>query len=824
MDPFASYAHIDNPQQFWAELDELLDQPFHPSQDNSELEKQQHAVRLLKSFLALCQACFDGNLTSQYNQEYCINRLFGSVALKDDPSTSVASPSLSSKPLHQLAAEEAVKLVQTATSIPILLMAYEFVLQYGESFPSTYKTLQASASALSISGLRSFLHRLVHQVWAGSYAAQAEAKIGIQHDSAPPGWAGADWDQSEPSPNQTQHPSRVRVASQSKGLLSSSASKDLAMQISLREKAIRMLYETCRVQKLEHSHLKAFDQRFIHHLFDLVEETRHHHDEGFNYLLIKLIVAINEQYMVSTLGASGTVNSNSAPLTGTRPENLVLSVLKARLNDSKTFGENLIFMLNRASSSDAEDLCMQLLVLKLLYLLFTTKETSCYFYTNDLKVLVDVFIRELSDLPDESESLRHTYLRVLHPLLTNTQLCTYPYKRPQIRRLLIGLVSHGHLREIGATTRRLVERCLKAEWCVELDRLDGTSSVAIVAPIGGGQAHEKKMTGEITNEGLPVLRNQLPSQATIDRTAETVANTPQDPDDTHSLQSPISPVNSSPIEPPTPGSVSDDRLASPATLTVPPHMRTRDKRVLSLSHPRPTFEASSDSGLGPQSQGGYRRAVSAKSAPASPPRIDSPAPSQAESEGSDTHSAASSWHAHMTEPMGKRRSASSHHPYLHHSSHEGLPPSNPARIGSPLSLDTTADLVDERVAIGMGLPSLHVRMASNGEREDSTATITYARTEMSTPEPTSSGGGPPRRRKPPEPPTADRLGRRALQPSPSDPGSWRSRTPSPTRTDSTASLPGAGAGGATRRRPPPPPPNRATKGADAAALGRLGLE
>jgi hypothetical protein len=48
---------------------------------------------------------------------------------------------------------------------------------------------------------------------------------------------------------------------------------------------------------------------------------------------------------------------------------------------------------------------MQLLVLKILYLLFTTSDTKEYFYTNDLKVLVDVFIRELHDLPEESEAV-----------------------------------------------------------------------------------------------------------------------------------------------------------------------------------------------------------------------------------------------------------------------------------------------------------------------------------------------------------------------------------------------------------------------------------
>jgi hypothetical protein len=48
---------------------------------------------------------------------------------------------------------------------------------------------------------------------------------------------------------------------------------------------------------------------------------------------------------------------------------------------------------------------MQLLVLKLLYLLFTTKGMEEFFYTNDLCVLVDVFLRDLVDLDDDSESV-----------------------------------------------------------------------------------------------------------------------------------------------------------------------------------------------------------------------------------------------------------------------------------------------------------------------------------------------------------------------------------------------------------------------------------
>lgn len=52
-----------------------------------------------------------------------------------------------------------------------------------------------------------------------------------------------------------------------------------------------------------------------------------------------------------------------------------------------------------------EDLCMQLLILKILYVLFSTDGTSEYFYTNDLRVLVDVFLRELVDLDEDSESV-----------------------------------------------------------------------------------------------------------------------------------------------------------------------------------------------------------------------------------------------------------------------------------------------------------------------------------------------------------------------------------------------------------------------------------
>ena len=90
---------------------------------------------------------------------------------------------------------------------------------------------------------------------------------------------------------------------------------------------------------------------------------------------------------------------------GPEDTNRILRILMSRAGSSPTFSENLIFMLNRADGT-SEDLCMQLLVLKLLYLLFTTKAMAEYFYTNDLCVLVDVFLREINNMDEDNESVR----------------------------------------------------------------------------------------------------------------------------------------------------------------------------------------------------------------------------------------------------------------------------------------------------------------------------------------------------------------------------------------------------------------------------------
>lgn len=173
-------------------------------------------------------------------------------------------------------------------------------------------------------------------------------------------------------------------------------------------------------------------------------------------------------------------NTPSSPSSGGAITNRILKLLSAHGPSYRTFGENLILLLNRESALSA-----QLLILKLLYLLFTTPATYEYFYTNDLHVLVDVIIRNLLDLDpgngngnrddsverDGQKALRHTYLRVLCPLLKNTQLAREGsnYKREEVRKLFYLLVnrSSAHFAPVDETVLRLVIRCKQVEWLKE---------------------------------------------------------------------------------------------------------------------------------------------------------------------------------------------------------------------------------------------------------------------------------------------------------------------------------------------------------------------
>jgi hypothetical protein len=220
---------------------------------------------------------------------------------------------------------------------------------------------------------------------------------------------------------------------------------------------------------------------FILTLLSIIESVSNDVSDPYHYPVIRVLLVLNEQYMVS----GATAPEPQTPLT-----NRVLKALWTHAATHKTFGENLILLLNRESETS-----LQLLILKLLYLIFTTPTTAEYFYTNDLHVLLDVVLRNLLDLPADDDAagngdagahgsparaLRHTYLRVLHPLLANSQLRRpgMAYKRAEILQVLDVVAGggiapatvaasgspHVHFAPADETTVRLAERCRRVEW------------------------------------------------------------------------------------------------------------------------------------------------------------------------------------------------------------------------------------------------------------------------------------------------------------------------------------------------------------------------
>ncbi|KAL2024818.1 hypothetical protein VTK56DRAFT_5639 [Thermocarpiscus australiensis] len=252
---------------------------------------------------------------------------------------------------------------------------------------------------------------------------------------------------------------------------------------------LQLMYEMSRIEHLRYEDLMQVDDGFVLYLFRLIEAVSDDANDPYHYPVIRVLLVLNEQYMVASTSALVDCNSPSSPLT-----NRVVKVLSVHGPSFRTFGENIILLLNRETETS-----QQLLILKLLYLLFTTAATYEYFYTNDLRVLLDVIIRNLLDLPTEANVLRHTYLRVLAPLLAHTQLSQPPYyKRDQILSLLGILRGSGsaHFKPPEPTTLRLVERVAKTPWLVD----DEISSPDETSPIGS-------LLGSQTGSSVSVIAN-----------------------------------------------------------------------------------------------------------------------------------------------------------------------------------------------------------------------------------------------------------------------------------------------------------------------------
>jgi hypothetical protein len=182
------------------------------------------------------------------------------------------------------------------------------------------------------------------------------------------------------------------------------------------------------------------------------------------YELFKLLLLINEQFLMKeyTCGAENEIFKTLTLDEDGNPNN---SRLMRCINLS-------IYHLNREESQ-----IIKILILKFLYLVFTKESTKKLVYLNDLKILVDIFIRELNNLDynlvDDTRILVIDYLRVMYPMLINSQLPEiYWYKNDEILKVLGNLASSNdsnsnfdeNKKEQDDVISKLAIKCMKVPW------------------------------------------------------------------------------------------------------------------------------------------------------------------------------------------------------------------------------------------------------------------------------------------------------------------------------------------------------------------------
>ncbi|GMF53971.1 unnamed protein product [[Candida] boidinii] len=220
---------------------------------------------------------------------------------------------------------------------------------------------------------------------------------------------------------------------------------------------LELFYETCKNFEFSSNDLTLIDSDFLNMIYRNLK-VRTKDEDSLNYLKFKVLLILNEQYMVayySSLSNKNKKNQENNSNQGKPIENKVFNTMIFKDNFN-VFAETLILNFNRET-----DHILKILMLKVLYLIFTTSKTCQWVYLNDLKVLIDIFIRELFNLSARrDESLINTYLRVLCPMLIFTNLKDEDYKLDSIKEVLNYL---NNFENSSNMTKKLSLKCLKLD-------------------------------------------------------------------------------------------------------------------------------------------------------------------------------------------------------------------------------------------------------------------------------------------------------------------------------------------------------------------------
>ncbi|XP_070508314.1 NCK-interacting protein with SH3 domain [Chironomus tepperi] len=170
--------------------------------------------------------------------------------------------------------------------------------------------------------------------------------------------------------------------------------------------------------KMPIAHFDLMKHDFVLFMLNLIENPLEDDQTEFlSDVMINLLLAFNLQFDNFT-------------------ENTILEAMQ-QVKTSKSFTEKILLLINRE-----EDPVFVLKhtkppinsVLKMLVDLFSIPETTNLFYTNDIKVLIDILVRQLSDLC-AGDPIRKWYLELCRRILRNTDYAEHQHRALDLMKI-----------------------------------------------------------------------------------------------------------------------------------------------------------------------------------------------------------------------------------------------------------------------------------------------------------------------------------------------------------------------------------------------------
>jgi len=158
-------------------------------------------------------------------------------------------------------------------------------------------------------------------------------------------------------------------------------------------------------ETLPPSELRKLDEDLAEYLVDNALSHQYDLDEKMLTEFLDSICSVNQYF-------------------GSDDQNNLLKVL-IRKREASSLGNGIIMQFNREKGG-------QFLYLKFFKDVFRYPPTVDFFFFNDLKVLIDIVLRNIIDLP-EYDKIRLCYLEILYFILKNNQeYKTMPYKKRKL--------------------------------------------------------------------------------------------------------------------------------------------------------------------------------------------------------------------------------------------------------------------------------------------------------------------------------------------------------------------------------------------------------